>query len=127
MSGHSGVSDEEHELQGFVANAQSTQAIRHVSPPPEDDFEFSRDKAEETAHASLRNFDCKSTQTVNVSGHQSQSPETVDVLERHQQKNGCPHAPNPAMLTALHDQSMAMAEKDDNSDEGPPCKCCTCC
>ena len=26
------------------------------------------------------------------------------------------------MLTALHDQSRAMAEKDDDSDEDPPCE-----
>jgi len=32
--------------------------MRHISPP-EDDFEFSQDEAEETVHASLRNFGCK--------------------------------------------------------------------
>ncbi|KIM51929.1 hypothetical protein SCLCIDRAFT_33064 [Scleroderma citrinum Foug A] len=68
----------------------------------------------------------QSTQTVNISGHQSQSPETIDVLKHHQQKNGRPCAPDPAMLTALHNQSTAMAEKDDNSDEDPLRKCCTC-
>ena len=35
---------------------QATRVPRHVSPPPEDDFEFSRDKAEENARALLRDY-----------------------------------------------------------------------
>ena len=79
----------------------------------------------------------QSTQPVDVSGHRSQvsklsfdtlaysslyfqSTEIVDVLERHQQKNGRPRAPNPTTFTALHGQSMVMAENNDGSGDDPP-------
>ncbi|KAI6039433.1 hypothetical protein EDC04DRAFT_2895228 [Pisolithus marmoratus] len=57
--------------------------------PLEDDFEYSCDEAEENAAASLQTH--------------NKSPEiqTIDVLDHHQQKNGYPHAPDPATLTAL--------------------------
>ena len=39
-----------------MTGALANQVPRHVSPPPKDDFEFSRDEAEENAHALLRGY-----------------------------------------------------------------------
>ena len=51
-----------------------------------------------------------------------QSTKIVDVLGRHQQRNGRPRVPDPAALTALHDQSMATAEMEVGSDDDSLCK-----
>ena len=37
-----------------MTRALANRVPRHVSPLPEDDFEFSRDEAEENAHTLLR-------------------------------------------------------------------------
>ena len=45
-----------------------------------------------------------------------QSPEiqTTDVLDHHQQRNGCPHPPDPATLASLQDQSVDADINDSN-------------
>jgi len=45
--------------------------------------------------------------------------QTIDVLDCHQQRNGRPRPPNPAVLASLHDQSM----DPDTNDGNPLCEC----
>ena len=50
-----------------------------------------------------------------------QSPKTQadDVLECHQQKNGHPHAPHPAELTAVQNKSTTREENNNAIDDDP--------
>ncbi|KAI5995117.1 hypothetical protein EDD15DRAFT_2366042 [Pisolithus albus] len=97
---------------GFRAETQSSQVVRHTSMPPEDAFEYSRDEADENAAALLRTPDeAPDNQTVDVLD-QAPNGQTVDVLDHHQQKNGHPRAPDPAMLTLYREQSMALVDGD---------------
>ncbi|KAI6004881.1 hypothetical protein EDD15DRAFT_2359797 [Pisolithus albus] len=83
---------------GFGAESQSNHVVQHTSLPPDDDFEYSRDEAEENAADLLRTPEESSTMP------------TADVLDRHQQTNGQPRAPDPAVLTALQDPPMTLVD-----------------
>ncbi|KAI6003152.1 hypothetical protein EDD15DRAFT_2361051 [Pisolithus albus] len=82
----------------FGAESQSNHVVRHTSLPPDDDFEYSRDEAEENAADLLQTPEESSTMP------------TADVLDRHQQTNGQPRTPNPAVLTALQDPPMTLVD-----------------
>ncbi|KAI6028108.1 hypothetical protein EDC04DRAFT_2605844 [Pisolithus marmoratus] len=87
-------SDDEPEFHRFRTETQSNQVVWHTSMPPKDNFEYSHDEAEENAAASLWTH------------NKSPEMQTINVLDCHQQKNGYPCAPDPAILTALHDRSV---------------------
>ena len=48
--------------------------------------------------------------------------QTIDVLDHHQEKNGCPHVPHPATLTSLRDQFAAIQDNIHNNT-GAPARC----
>ncbi|KAG9308736.1 hypothetical protein JVU11DRAFT_11524 [Chiua virens] len=91
---------------GFSKESHPSNSVRHVSLPPEPEFnfQFSCDEDDDSAHRNLGHTDTQAQHgdagDVSDGGSFTQLGDPVDVLNHHHQVNGCSLALDPWSLTA---------------------------